>query len=115
MPYFPPAPRAVSMLLENLGEGNLTLSDDGYWGVSEAYIDSISVSTISTNWDLYLCIDSSFNISDVRTRKLVSNGLGDAIVPVDETYQSTDGKVYLVFNDLAGSSIASFYIVGRTI
>ena len=115
MPYFPPIPRPVTMSFSDLSEGNLTLFDDGYWGVETAYIDSISVKTVSTNWNMFLCTDSGFDLNDIRTRKLVSNGLGTAIVSVEETYQSVDGKIYLIFDDLTGSATVSLYVVGRTI
>jgi hypothetical protein len=115
MPYFPPSPNGIYIISNNHSDGYITLSDDGYWGATTAHIDSISVSTESENWMLYLCSEADFNTESIRTKLLVSNGLGDSIVPVNETYSSSLASVYLIYRDLVGGALASFYVVGRTL
>lgn len=115
MPYFPPQPNSIFIISNNHTDGYITLSDDGYWGVTTAYMDTIYVTTASANWMLYLCKDGDFSKSSITTKLLVSNGFGDTIVPVNETYSSAASSVYLIYEDLAGSSSASFYVVGRTL
>jgi hypothetical protein len=115
MPYFPPTPRSIYITADDIPAGNITLLDDGYWASGYVYLDSIHVETTSTDWDLYLCQDSSFNISDITTIKLVANGLGSSVVPVNISYDSLDGNVFLVYENNVGTSNVSLYIVGRTL
>lgn len=115
MPYFPPQPKSIYINYEGAPEGNIILSDDGYWAYGNVYLDVIYVKTLSTDWDMYLCRNSLFDIASIDTIRLVSSGLGDTVVPVNITYDSFDGNIYLVYVDNSGSATASFSVVGRTL
>jgi hypothetical protein len=114
MPYYPSSPHNVFIVANDKPDGYIELSDDGYWDATVVMIDSISVRTASTDWDLYLCTDSSYNMSSVTTRQLVSGGLTDSIIDIGEQYSSDDLKVYVVYLDNNGTATASFYVVGRS-
>jgi len=113
--YYPPSPRPISITSYNNSEGNITLSDDGYWAAQNVFIDLISVKTSSTNWSLHLCENSDFDTSSIKSHHIVSSGLGDTCVVVSMPYSSDNGNVYLVYNDLAGTDTASFHILGKTL
>ena len=115
MPYFPSPPVVIYIISENRSEGNLTIPSDGYWSTSGIYLDSINVTTASQNWSLHICENNSFNTSALTSRQLVSGGLGNTAVQYTGIYRSDASNLYLVYNDLAGTATASFYIIGRAL
>jgi len=93
--------------------GNLTLNDGTNWDVSYSYITAIHVLTSSTDWDLWLCEDNSFDTGAIETHRLVSGRSGDMDISVAREYNPGDTNVYLKYTDNSGSNNADIYILGQ--
>jgi hypothetical protein len=115
MPYFPPGPKNLTLYADGYYDGYITVFDSETWGAESAIIDLISVRTVCDDWDLYLCTDGVFDTNDPGTMKLVSNGLGDTIIPLGVPYASADGYIYFIYVDNSGSHSIGFFISGRSL
>lgn len=93
--------------------GNLTLTGP-LWDAYEVDFCHLSLLTASTNWDLYICYDNTFDLTDARTLKLVANATGNIITDVHIRYISSTTSLYLIYNDLSGSATANIHIIGTT-
>jgi len=94
--------------------GNLTLSDSINWGAQYVFIGSINVETSSTNWDLWICETSAFDISAITSKRIVRKGLRNTLVDVSLEVNSDSNNLYLIYADNAsGSNVASFYVTGE--
>lgn len=95
---------------------DITLADETNWNVQYAYISSIKVSTVSTNWNMWLCETSAFNTALITSRQIVANRNGNFDISVAREYNSDAvGNVYLKYTDNApGGSAATIYIVGSS-
>lgn len=92
-------------------EGEISLSIDGYNGTNFV-INNISLVTDSEDWDLYLCKDDGFNIADISSIKLVSNGTGNMSISSYLPYLPIDGEIYFYFDDLGGTNTCTIYVDG---
>lgn len=105
--------RNIWLRLDGYTPGNITLSDNINWDAKYTYISSIKVETDSTNWDLWICESSEFNLSLPTSRRIVRRGLRDTIIDVGFEVNSDSTSLYLVYIDNAGNNAANFYITGE--
>lgn len=113
MPYFPSNITNSIVMGDFNVTGNITISGDGYFSETGIFIDMINVITNTTNWNLWLCEDSSFNTASPASLKLVSNGISTMLFDAQVAYNPPISNAYLFFEDLNGSDTASIFIFAR--
>ena len=93
--------------------GNLTLADAAHWGEQYSVLTSLKVWTASTNWDLWLCEDNTFDTGLIGSRKLIEAQSGNYEVYESETEYRSDGdNVYLKYVDNSGANNAEILLTG---
>lgn len=104
--------RNISILSTGNSPGNLTLSSVD-WNVQNSYIRTINIQTASTKFDIWICETSDFDISSVRSRRVVYSGNQNMLVDVNANISSVSTNLYIVYVDHTGSNLANFYIAGE--
>ena len=94
-------------------QGNITLTDATNWNAQYSFISAINVQTTSTNWDLWIHENSSFDTASIRSRRIVRKGSEDVLVPVGFEVNSSTNSLYLTFTPNSGTHSASFYVTGE--
>ena len=100
----------VTITALSLSSGNHTLTDIINWATAKSYISAINVQTNSTDWDLWLCFDNTFNTGDVRSIQLVNQGYKTTLVDPDLNHISIDNNLYIIYT---GAQTADFYFIGE--
>ena len=91
-------------------EGNLTLTSPT-WLFTNMHIVNIVTQTDSSNYELWLCNDATFDTSGPPT----FSGGGNADISVNTDYNSGTNSVYMVYTDNAGSNQIHLTINGTRI
>lgn len=102
----------IWLISSNNSPGNLTLSGVT-WANRYTYITSINAKTASTNWNLYICETSSFDLTHITTRQIVSSGNQNMLINVNFSVNSDSNNLYIVYEDNSGSNLLSLYIAGE--
>ncbi len=105
-------PRNIWITATGLPSGGSSLSDAVNWASRYSYISSINVQTTSLNWSLWICETSAFDLSSLRSRRLVLNGAGGLLVPVGLEVNSDSNSLHLFFTS-PGAETFAVYVTGE--
>lgn len=94
-------------------QGNITLSDSTNWAAQYTFISAINVQTTSTDWDLWIHEDASFDIASIRARRIAKTANGSQLIPVNFEVNSSNNNLYLTFTPKTGTHSVSLYITGE--
>ena len=98
-------------------EGNIHLSDVTNWNTSLALIKSITVKTVSTDWDGWILRnDNGYVLDDanIPALQIMDAGSGDYVLEFDLPYEDEDasGEVHLYLIDNSGSNTFDVELLG---
>lgn len=105
--------RSIWISAINQTEGNKTFADTVNWASRYSHVSRIHIKTVSTNWDAWLCVDNTFNKTDIRTLKIMTSGNGDSEIFIGTELNSADNNVYLIFTDNVGVNTFDILISGE--
>lgn len=105
--------RTIWLYATGQAPGNLTLSDVNTWNERYSLLTSLKVWTASTDWDLWICGDVTFDTAIIGSRKLIENQNGNYEVYESEIEYRSDGtNVYLKYVDNSGANNAEILLTG---